>query len=582
MSSKHFFNDPTQLLASCLQSVARCNPSVAADVEGKTIYLKKRRNSHVSVIAGGGSGHEPSFVGMVGHGFLSAAVVGSIFASPSADQVYRCLMQRVNRDQGILIIIMNYTGDKLHFGMAVEKARANGVRTELLVVCDDVGVGRSKAGRIGRRGLAGTLLVQKVAGAAAAAGRSASFEEVYKTASLAAENVATVGASLAHVHIPGRVVVPDEMNTSDDVEIGMGIHNEEGFGRVKTSLPDLIETMLVQLLDTTDQERAFIDIQPSDPIVLLINNLGGLSVLELGGITNEVCLQLQGRFNLNVKRVLSGTYMSSLNGMGFSISLLKLCDTGLGPGKSMLDLVDAPVEANGWGPVIQPDTWEAKYEIEEGQPKEIMGDTKTMDIKRAVQILRAGLNRLIAAEPEVTRYDTLVGDGDCGLCLKTGAEAVLQHLNQGQLSDDAALFVTDLAHVVETHMDGTSGAIYSIFLNSLTNSLREDAHHITGKVDVHTWATALQSALQALGNYTPAKPGDRTLVDALQPFVEALAASKDVEQAIIACRKGYESTKGMEAQLGRSVYVGGTDWRTCPDPGAFGLYELLAGICGAL
>jgi dihydroxyacetone kinase len=124
---------------------------------------------NVVVISGGGSGHEPSFAGLVGEGLLFGAVAGSIFASPSADQVYRCLVRLglQRRDAGILIVIMNYTGDKLHFGMAIEKARAVGIRCELLVVGDGVGIGRVRSGRIGRRGLAGTVLVHKIAGALA-------------------------------------------------------------------------------------------------------------------------------------------------------------------------------------------------------------------------------------------------------------------------------------------------------------------------------------------------------------------------------------------------------------------------------
>lgn len=143
------------------------------DQVNKTVYFEDAlASSQVAIVTGGGSGHEPSFAGYVGSGFLSAAVAGSIFASPSADQVFRCLMRlgSAKPDRGILIIIMNYAGDNLHFGMAAEKARAHGLKIDMLVVGDDVGVGRSRCGRMGRRGLAGTVLVQKIAGALAAKG----------------------------------------------------------------------------------------------------------------------------------------------------------------------------------------------------------------------------------------------------------------------------------------------------------------------------------------------------------------------------------------------------------------------------
>lgn len=137
------------------------------------MYLKGASSSeNVAIISGGGSGHEPAYASYVGHGMLSGAVAGSIFASPSADQVFQCLMQLGSEKpgRGILVIIMNYTGDALHFGMAIEKARTRGVKAQLLIVGDDVGVGRTKSGRVGRRGLAGTVLVQKIAGALAARG----------------------------------------------------------------------------------------------------------------------------------------------------------------------------------------------------------------------------------------------------------------------------------------------------------------------------------------------------------------------------------------------------------------------------
>jgi dihydroxyacetone kinase len=156
-----------------LSALTIVNPLVTLDLENKTAYSQESlASSNVAVISGGGSGHEPAFAGFVGAGFLSAAVAGSIFASPSADQVFRCLMRLGSEkpDRGILVIIMNYTGDKLHFGMAIEKARSAGIKAELLVVGDDVGVGRGRSGRIGRRGLAGTVLVQKIAGALAAKG----------------------------------------------------------------------------------------------------------------------------------------------------------------------------------------------------------------------------------------------------------------------------------------------------------------------------------------------------------------------------------------------------------------------------
>lgn len=184
---------------------------------------------------------------------------------------------------------------------------------------------------------------------------------------------------------------------------------------------------------------------------------------------------------------------------------------------------------------------------------------------------------MITAEPEVTKYDTLVGDGDCGLCLKTGAEAVLSHV-QSTSATDAVLLVTGIVHVIEKSMDGTSGALYAIFLSALAAALRNEDGQKPQQATPAVWANALVGALEALGRYTPAKPGDRTVVDALQPFVEVLKSTNDITKAVGAAQKGCDSTKGMEASLGRSVYVGGDEWKNCPDPGAYGLLCFLKGF----
>ncbi|KAH6649079.1 Dak1 domain-containing protein [Truncatella angustata] len=581
MSAKHFINDPTLLVNSALESLTYTNPTVALDAENKIIYLRPQDgvSSQVSIISGGGAGHEPSFSALVGPGLLSAAVSGTIFASPSAEQVRRAILSRVDTDAGVLVTVMNYTGDVLNFGMAVEKAKAVGIKAEMVVVGDDVGVGREKGGKVGRRGIAGTVLVQKIAGALAAQG--ASLEDVAKVARLAASNLVSVGASLEHVHVPGRAP-PDpgskESLGAKEVEIGMGIHNEPGSGRGEVELPELVGRMLSQLLDQNDKDRAFLNVN-SNEVVLLVNNLGGVSVLELGGITAEVVKQLDKQ-GIRPVRVLSGTYMTSLNGLGFSISLLNVVNTNIG-GPSMIQLLDAAAEAPGWAAPIRKETWEAKNQATREGATASDQDAKPSDLKydaaKAKEALVAGLEAVIAAEPDVTRYDTVVGDGDCGIGLKRGAEGILRHLSNKPLTGDAVVDLAKIVSVVETEMDGTSGALYAIFLNSLVHSLRTQA---PGEASPDVWAGALKQSCDALSKYTPARPGDRTVVDALYPFVETLKETADLKKAAEAAKKAAEGTKGMRASLGRTVYVGGTGYEKVPDPGAWGLACFFLGLAG--
>ena len=425
MAAKHFINDPTHLVNTALQALTITNPSIALDAENKIVYRRPGHAPQVSIVSGGGSGHEPSFGAFVGDGLLAAAVAGTIFASPSAEQIRKAIMSRVGSEKGILVTVMNYTGDVLNFGMGVEKAKAEGLNVKMLVVGDDVGVGRKRAGKVGRRGIAGTVLVHKISGALAATG--ASLDDVYKVAKLASDNIVSVGASLDHVHVPGRAAPDpnsDEVLAAEEVEIGMGIHNEPGSGRAKVALPELVNRMLQQLLDAKDEDRAFLKVN-SNEVVLLINNLGGVSVLELGGITAEVVGQLEKDYNIKPVRILAGTYMTSLNGLGFSISILNVVNTDIG-GPSMLQLLDAPSEAAGWAAPIRKETWEAKSsqtrEESASTGKKIQASGLKINPETTKAILTAGLQRLIAAEPDVTRYDTVVGDGDCGIGLKRGAD----------------------------------------------------------------------------------------------------------------------------------------------------------------
>ncbi|KAL5322380.1 hypothetical protein ACEPPN_010353 [Leptodophora sp. 'Broadleaf-Isolate-01'] len=543
-------------------------------------YTGHDSSKTVALISGGGAGHEPAHAGFVGDGLLTAAVSGSIFASPNVSQILNTI-SRVGGEAGAILIIKNYTGDVFHFHLAAEKARAKyGLKVEIIVVGDDVSVGRQKSGKVGRRGLAGTVLVHKILGAMSKS-PDASLEKLATMGRLVASSLVTVGASLGHVHVPGRAAPDTNTVVPDQIELGMGIHNESG-SRILNPPPDaasLIEMMLDQLLSTTDSDRSYVDMRDAENIVLLVNNLGGISVLELGGITKVVVSALEAR-KITLSRVLSGTFMSSLDGPGFSITLLKATS-------EMLKYIDAPSNAVGW-----PST-EGLLSAKRDRPPQVAQIPKDLEadvnqsqdgVRLNVQefksrVIQACTN-LIASEARITEADTIVGDGDCGITLARGAKAVMAFINEAELSPNAAVTLLGISNVIEESMDGTSGALYSIFFNALASALRS-LPPATEEIKSSIWAAVVSSALTQLQSATPARQGDRTLMDALEPFVNSFAKGDGAEVALEQAKKGVEATKGMQAAFGRAVYVEESAWSQVPDPGAEGILCILEGLVKA-
>lgn len=257
--------------------------------------------------------------------------------------------------------------------------------------------------------------------------------------------------------------------------------------------------------------------------------------------------------------------MTSLNGPGFSITLLRTTS-------HMLTLLDAPTSAPGWTPKALKDPTTIKspniltaseHDIE----PTIQGGYK-LPTQAFTALVTAGCKSLIAAEPQITKFDTIAGDGDCGETLKAGAQAVTAFLDSKDFTSDAVGAFAKLADLAEESMGGTSGALYSIFLHGATSWFREQGDVQGKEAGKEQFVQALKAALRALEKATPARVGDRTMMDALSPFVEALVSSGgDVGEAVKKAQEGCQKTESMEASLGRAVYVGGTGYQGVPDPG---------------
>ncbi|KAI0343088.1 dihydroxyacetone kinase [Trametopsis cervina] len=585
--SKHFLNKPESLVVESLQGLSALNPDLGLDVVNKVLYNAAYDRSKVALLCGGGSGHEPAHAGYVGDGMLSAAVCGAVFASPNPSQVRRGI-DLVESDKGTVIIVKNYTGDILNFGLAKEQYAAlhpnKSDRVKFVIVADDVAVGRSQ-GKISR-GLAGTVLVYKIAGALARQG--ASLDEVYTTAEYIATRLATIGVGLEHCHVPGTASSESHLGAKE-IEIGMGIHNEPGARRVSPVPPlnELIPSLVDNLTSTTDPDRSFVPFTGQDDrVVLLVNNLGGTSELELGAIAREAKKVLDSK-GTKVERVITGTFMTSLNMPGFSLTLLLLpgsSDSNAPSAEKLLSLLDEPASVPGWKWTAGKPPADTAIAPKASESAAVGSETtriKAADEGQFVEAIIRACNALIREEPEITRMDNIAGDGDCGLTLKGGAEAVLADIKSGKISGDNVVgSMIAISKVAEEQMGGTSGAIYSIFFSALAQALASSsATTLTPKL----WSQGLTSALRSLYTYTRARPPSRTLVDPLQAFIDALASSPDsLAEAVKAAGSAAQKTSELEAKAGRSAYVEGDRLRQekIPDPGAWGVKAIVEGLLG--
>ncbi|KAF4422179.1 regulatory for the arginine catabolic pathway [Fusarium acutatum] len=563
---KSFINGVANSVERSLKSCILHDPSLGLNTSEKVLYRRTdQSNDKVILISGGGSGHEPAHAGYIGEGALDIVVAGEIFASPSASQILTGL-QTVKSPKGSLMIVKNYTGDKLNFGLAAEKAKADGQKVEMVIVGDDVSVEGNTL--VGQRGLAGTVFCHKIAGAKAAQG--ASLEQVASTTRKAASQMATVAASLDRCSVPGRPT--QEALAHDQLEFGMGIHNEPGVKREEiTSLEVTVEKALSMMF--TPKVNMW---QPGkgQRVAMMVNNLGGLSVLEIGVVADELVKQLAQR-SIHIERSLVGTFITSLDGPGFSVTLLSLDD-------ELTELLDAPTTAPAWPRSIHgwaTDT-ESVSKLETIVPvAKVNGKGTGVNVPTSlVKVLIESVARTTARdEPKITEYDALAGDGDCGETLLNGVTGLVKEFeNDDAVSLDIGQVFRRIATTAERSMGGTSGAIYAIFLNAVANRLLQltaESPSLTVSVFIQQ---ALQSGLDELCRYTPARIGHRTLMDALIPFVKNYSLRGSLKAALAEARKGAESTRQMVAALGRASYVGQDRFDEeggIPDPGALGVFS---------
>ena len=313
---KKIINNPSNFVEESIDGLIKSHPNVYALAKdnNRVVTRANKSSKKVGIVTGGGSGHLPVFTGYVGKGFLDACAIGSVFASPSVEQMVSAI-KNADNGNGVLCIIGNYGGDVMNFEMACEMVEAEGIKTKKVIVADDI-ASASESEKSKRRGIAGMIFVFKIAGACAETG--ASLDDVFKTATEANDNIRTLGVALSPCILPEAGKPTFEIN-DDEIEIGMGIHGEPGIKREKLRpANDLVDDLYKRIMNDSKLKN-------NDNIAKMINSLGATPLEELYIISKRVNENLSNSKINNVKTYV-GRYATSMEMAGMSITTLKLSD----------------------------------------------------------------------------------------------------------------------------------------------------------------------------------------------------------------------------------------------------------------
>lgn len=534
-----FINAKEDLVREAIDGTLRGNSNLSR-LDGyphiKVVVRNDWDRSKVSLVSGGGSGHEPAHAGFVGQGLLTAAVCGDVFASPSVDAVLSGILA-VTGDAGCLLIVKNYTGDRLNFGLAAERARAMGVKVSMVVVDDDVALPHLPQAR----GVAGTLLVHKIAGAKAEQGSS--LDEVTAIAQTVIGKIASIGMSLDTCTVPG--LRKEDRIAAGKAELGLGIHGEPGVEQVPFSdAKSAIEMVVDRLAPVTAK----------GDLVALLNNLGGLTPLEMAVLSEELASSsLGGRISWLVG---PAAMMTSLDMRGFSVTVMPIVNEDA-------SLLTAPVGPQAW-PGCQQLGEINVLPLPVGLTPKKFDPSPNNSVRG---ILTKACRAMIDAEDALNALDAKSGDGDTGSTLASAALALESAVGRMPLANPGQLYQAISQELGQT-MGGSSGVLLAIFFAAVGDAA------IGGADTRH----ALEVGLARVESVGGAGLGDRTMIDALTPAVAALDVG--LSAAAVAARKGADGTAAMkQAKAGRASYVSADQLLGHNDPGAEAvalLFERLA------
>ncbi|MFW0797251.1 dihydroxyacetone kinase family protein [Gordonia sp. CPCC 205515] len=524
----YVLNSPDTFLSDALAGFVAAHPDIAWQRDPGFLYRADRGDDQrVALVSGGGSGHEPMHAAMIGEGMLDAACPGLVFTSPNALQIAGAT-RWADRGSGVLHIVKNYTGDVMNFRIARHMLRDD-VDTDHVLVADDVAT-ESDSGP-GRRGTGTTIIVEKVCGAAAARGDD--LATVAEIGRRVADNARSLAVAYHACTVPGADGPTFELEPGQ-MEFGVGIHGEAGIDRTeKVAARQLVPRMLDPIIESLSLTR-------DEQVICLVNGLGAAHSLELALVFGEVAAVLEER-GITIARPMVGTFVTALNMSGISITLVRADD-------EILSLLDEPTAAPGWSP--PPTRTAALVDTTLATPDDAADDGDESPW------LSAFVDRVQGSIDDLTELDQQAGDGDFG----TNMQAALGHFDTPLRGSTA-----DVLHALSTsyfvRAGGTSGAILGVLFQHLATALGEN--------DAFTEALrdGTASALAEITDLGGAEVGDNTMVDALSPANDALAAGESLDAVADKASQGAESTRDTTASKGRASYVG-ENARGVVDPGA--------------
>lgn len=571
---KKIINKPEDVVLEMCKGMVLAHPELNLIEKYKVIKKDQINKSKVSIISGGGSGHEPAHAGYVGKGMLDAAVCGDVFASPSQIQIYQAIKETAS-DKGTLLVIKNYSGDMMNFKNAAYLAEEDGIQVDYVKVDDDIAV-QDSLYTVGRRGVAGTVLVHKIAGAAAERGYD--LPKVKEAAENAIANVKSIGFGLTSCTVPAKGT-PTFKIAEDEMEFGVGIHGEPGICREKIiSADELAERMVTALLKEIGIEDG------KGEVAVLINGFGSTPLQELYLLNHSVIRELSRR-NVTIARTFVGNYMTAIDMAGASISIMKL-DENL---KSLLsEECDTPaLKIKGEVPAVTYDeiigTAEApkvSYEVQTNKEYSVVTENR-LTLNNIIFMVDQMSECIIRNEVPFCELDSHAGDGDFGMSVAKGFKQLKAEWHEilENKSHDIGNFLEACSIVIMEYCGGASGPIWgSAFRAAGKNTESKTELTLTEFAEM---VQASVKGIQATGERSfgrGAVVGDKTLIDALVPYADTLTSSavegESLKGALVkaaeAAVEGAKSTEQIVARMGRAGTVGERSLGY-PDAGAHGL-----------